>query len=156
MSERDVNINVNINLFGPFGQDGISSILGQLGDIKSALGAIMAGETVIIQQESMMQQSTTDLDAVVQALGDTVNNQILPGLASVGSAIDAIVAAQGSGDAAEVEAQVASLSALKDSLTGSLTTLQGHLPTVAAAAQAAAQAPADPNASISAPAAASA
>lgn len=147
----EVHCHTTVNIFGPFGQDGISQILGQLDEIKNALASVMGAEIDLAQQERSMTQATDDLDAVVQALGDTVNNTVVPGLASIGTAIDALVAAQASNDDAEVEKQVAVLQGLVPSLTGSLTTLQGHLPTIATAATAAAQAPADPNANIVAP-----
>lgn len=150
-SDTHINVNVTVNINGPYGQDGISTILGQLGDIKNAVLTMGAAEIDLAQQEQSMSKATDDLDAVVQALGDTINNTVVPGLTSVGSGIDALVAAQASGDDAEVEKQVALLQGLVPTLTSSVSTLQGHLPTIAAASTAAAQAPADPDANIVAP-----
>jgi len=147
----EIHVHSTINVFGPFGQDGISQILDQLRDLKQLVTVLGAGELELAQQEMKMTKATDDLNAVVQALGDTVNNTVVPGLTSVGAAIDALVAAQGEDDSDAIEAQVAVLQGLVPGLTGAVTALQGHLPTVASAATAAAQAPADPTANIVAP-----
>lgn len=88
-------------------------------------------------KEDKMKQSTQDLISAVTELSGTVSE--------VGTAIDALVAAQDSGDDAAVEAQVAALKALGPQL-------KGHLPVVADAGTAVVQAPAD-DATVTAPAA---
>lgn len=88
-------------------------------------------------KEDQMKQSTQDLIDAVTGLTGTVTE--------VGTAIDALVAAQDAGDDAAVEEQVAALKALGP-------TLKAHLPTVAEAGTGVAQAPADDGAVVAAPA----
>lgn len=86
-------------------------------------------------KEDQMKQSTTDLIEAVTGLQGTVTE--------VGTAIDALVAAQDAGDDEAVEAQVAVLKGLGP-------TLKAHLPVVADAGTGVAQAPADDGAVVAA------
>jgi hypothetical protein len=87
-------------------------------------------------KEDKMKQSTQDLIDAVTGLQGTVTE--------VGTAIDALVAAQDAGDDDAVEAQVAVLKGLGP-------TLKSHLPVVAEAGTGVAQAPADDGAVVAAP-----
>jgi uncharacterized protein YukE len=88
----------------------------------------------IMNEVKIMRQSTQDLVDAVTQLSTTIN--------STTTAIDALVAAQGSNDDAAVEEQVNILKGLGPQL-------QQHLPQVAQAGTGVAQAPADTGASVS-------
>lgn len=89
----------------------------------------------ILKEDADMKQSTQDLVDAVTALSATADE--------IGTAIDALVAAQGEDDTNAVEAQVAILKGLGPKL-------KTHLPAVAAAGTAVAQAPVDPAANVAA------
>jgi hypothetical protein len=89
----------------------------------------------ILKEDADMKQSTQDLVDAVTQLSATTDE--------IGTAIDALVAAQGEDDSDAVEAQVAILKGLAPKL-------KAHLPQVAASATAVAQAPSDPAANVAA------
>jgi hypothetical protein len=89
----------------------------------------------ILKEDVDMKQSTQDLVDAVTQLSATTDE--------IGTAIDALVAAQGEDDSDAIEAQV-------EILKGLAPKLKSHLPAVAAAGTAVAQAPSDPAANVAA------
>jgi hypothetical protein len=103
---------------------------------------------IILRKEEQMRQSTQDLIDTTAALVATVNDEVVPAMTGIGTAIDALVTAQDSGDAAAVAEQVAALQGLAPTVKGLAPALQAHLPKIAEAATEVVQAPADPNAEV--------
>jgi hypothetical protein len=119
-------------------EQGLHEILARLDRLENIVVVELMATLRALQLEKEMKQSTQDLIDAVTGLTGTVND--------VGTAIDALVAAQDSGDDAAVEEQVGILKGLGPQL-------KAHLPTVATAGTAVAQAPEDTGATVPAPAA---
>jgi hypothetical protein len=116
-------------------EQGLHEILARMDRLENLVVVELIATLKSIKLEREMKQSTQDLIDAVTGLTGTVNE--------VGTAIDALVAAQDSGDDAAVEEQVAALKALGPQL-------KSHLPTVAEAGTAVAQAPEDAGAQVQA------
>jgi hypothetical protein len=116
-------------------EQGLTQILARLDRLENLLVVDLLAALAGLKLEREMKQSTQDLIDTVTALQTDVGTAT--------TAIDALVAAQDSGDDDAVEAQVAILKGIGPNL-------KSHLPNIAQAAQTVAQAPADPDANVSA------
>lgn len=119
-------------------EQGLHEILARLDRMEHVALTQVRALLDVIREERRMRQSTQDLIDAVKGLQDTATQ--------VGTAIDALVAAQASDDDDAVEQQVNILKGLGPQL-------QSHLPQVASAATTAVQAPEDTGATVPAPAA---
>ena len=116
-------------------EQGLHEILARMDHLEHVVLLELRALLEVIKMEKQMKQSTQDLIDAVTGLKGTVDE--------VGTAIDALVAAQDSGDDAAVEEQVNILKGLGPQL-------KAHLPTVATAGTAVAQAPEDTGAQVQA------